>query len=156
MRRAVSVIFVIWWSLCLVVNPYAQDILIKPYEQPNLLLEKDNLFQIHSLEPENRLIKQIQMGIEPDDILLEIKKMHNITVDPEVFNRLYNKPKVDEKKMIREAWKKVFGIDVWYPYYKAKDVERWVKKRLTVKVFKFKGEPQFERNQILYTFKANF
>jgi hypothetical protein len=139
-----------------VVNPYAQDILIKPYEQPNLLLEKDNLFQIHSLEPENKLIKQIQMGIESDDILLEIKKMHNTTVDPEVFNKLYNKPKVDEKKMIREEWKKVFGIDVWYPYYKAKDVERWVKKRLSVKVFKFKGEPQFEKNQILYTFKANF
>jgi len=156
MRRSVIVIFVIWWSLCPVANLYAQNILINPYEQHNLLLEKNNLFQLHSLEPENKPIKQIQMGIESDDILLEIKKMHNTSVDREVFNKLYNKPKVGEEKILREEWKKVFGIDVWYPYYKAKDVERWVKKRLSVKVFKLKGEPKFERNQALYTFKAKF
>lgn len=156
MRRIVSVTLVICQLLWPVVTPLAQDILINPYKPHNILLKKDNLFQIHLLEPENKTIKQIQIGIEPDDILLEIKKGHNTTVDCEVFNKFYNKPKVDEKKMLREEWKKAFGIDVWYPYYKAKDVEKWVKKRLGVKVFKFKGEPQFERNEVLYTFKAKF
>jgi len=156
MRRTVSIILVIWWSLCLTVNLSAQNILIKPYEQQNLLLEKHSLFQIHPLELENKLIKPIKMGIGYYDILLEIKKMRNTTVDREVINKLYNKPKVDKEKMLREEWKKTFGVDVWYPYYKAKDVERWVKKRLSVKVFKLKGEPQFENNQIIYSLKAKF
>jgi hypothetical protein len=140
----------------MVVSPYAQTILVKPYEAPVPLLEKDNLFQIDSLELENRPIKPVKMGIESYDIVLEIKKMRNAALSREVFNKLYNKPKVDEKKMIREEWKKVFGIDVWYPYYKAKDAEKWVKKRFSVKVFKLKGEPQFKKNQILYTFKTKF
>lgn len=156
MRRTVSVIFVIWWSLCPVVNSYAQNILIKPFEQHDILLEKDNLLKMHPLEPEKESIKHIQIGIEPDVILIKIKKKRNTTVDREVFNKLYNKPKIDEEKMLREQWKKAFGIDVWYPYYKAKNVEKWIKKRLSIKIFKLKGEPQFARNQILYTFKAEF
>jgi hypothetical protein len=156
MRGTVSVIFVICWSLWPAVNSYAQNILIKPFEQHNILLEKDNLLKMRPLEPEKESIRHMQIGIEPDIILIKIKKKLNVTVDREVFNKLYNKPKIDEEKMLREQWKKAFGIDVWYPYYKAKSVERWVKKKLSIKIFKLKGEPQFARNQILYTFKVKF
>ena len=83
----------------------------------------------------------------------EIKKLHNTAVNRKVFNMLYNKAKVDEKRMLREAWKRTFGIDVWYPYYKAKEIEDWVKERFSVKIFGLKGKPKFERDHILYIFK---
>lgn len=80
----------------------------------------------------------------------------SVPINHEIFNALYNKPMVDEKKRLREEWKKAFGIDVWYPYYEFKKVEKWVKKRFSVKIFRLKGEPEFARNQILYTLKTKF
>jgi len=87
---------------------------------------------------------------------IRIEKSSNNSVNRSVFKALYNKPKIDEKELIREQWKKAFGIDVWYPYYKVKEVEKWVKKKLSVKIFRLKGEPKFARDQIMYTFKSRF
>lgn len=84
-------------------------------------------------------------------------KMLNIrSVDRKVFNTLYNKPKVDEKKLIRLAWKKAFGVDVWYPYYKAKEIEDWVTDKVSVKVFGFKGKPTIEKGKLFYVLKKTF
>jgi|GEM_PF-2764931 len=83
-------------------------------------------------------------------------KQKKFTVDRKVFNALYNKPKIDEKRLIRLAWKRVFGVDVWYPYYKVKEIEDWVKEKVSVRVFGLKGRPRFENDQILYVFKAKF
>jgi hypothetical protein len=83
-------------------------------------------------------------------------KKLNAAVDRNVFNALYNKPRVDEKKRIRLAWKKVFGVDVWYPYYKVKEIEDWVKEKMSVRAFGFKGKPKFENDQIVYTFRKTF
>jgi hypothetical protein len=80
----------------------------------------------------------------------------NLVVDRSAFDRLYNAPKADEKTQLRREWQQAFGIDVWLPYYKAKEVEGWVKQRFTVKIHHFKGEPQFERNRVLYVFKNRF
>ncbi len=85
-----------------------------------------------------------------------INNSKGFPVNRTVFNALYNKPKIDEKKLIRLAWKKVFGLDVWYPYYKAKEIEDWVKDRMAVRVFGLKGNPTFENNQIVYIFKRKF
>jgi hypothetical protein len=148
MRRIVSVMLVIWWSLCMTVSPYAQTILINPYGPTNP--------QINSLELEDKTAKAIRLGIDPDNIILVIKKRQNTALARGVFNSLYNPPKIDEEKIIREEWRKAFGMDVWRPYYKAKEVEKWVKKKFSVKVFKLKGEPAFEKNQFTYTFKTKF
>jgi len=80
----------------------------------------------------------------------------NAKVNRKAFYALYNKPRLDEKKRLRESWKKAFGLDVWYPYYKTKAVEDWVKEKLSVRVFRIKGKPQFENKQILYVFKLGF
>ncbi|MFA5100006.1 MAG: hypothetical protein WC547_03885, partial [Candidatus Omnitrophota bacterium] len=77
-------------------------------------------------------------------------------IDRAVFNSLCTFPVRDEQQMVREAWKNAFGFDVWYPYYRAKDVERWVKKKASVKIFRMKGEPIIERGRFMYAFKTKF
>lgn len=84
------------------------------------------------------------------------QKYQKLNVDHKVFNSLYNKPVVDEKKVIRTSWKEAFGVDVWLPYYKVKEVEDWVSSRMSVKVFGFKGKPKFENDQFVYVFKKTF
>ena len=61
-----------------------------------------------------------------------------------------------EKKMLRKRWKKMLGIDVFYPYFKAKEVEKWVKDKASIKVFKIKGRPELKEDYIKYIFKIKF
>jgi len=77
-------------------------------------------------------------------------------VDRAYIKAFLNPPKVDEEKTIRQLWKEFFGIDVWYPYYKAKEVEDWVKEKMSVRIWKFKGKPRFRRDRFDYTFKMRF
>lgn len=77
-------------------------------------------------------------------------------VNRPVFNSLYNPPKADEEDIVRKEWQEAFGVDVWYPYYKAKDVEDWIKERMSVRIWKLKGEPQVERTRVFYSFKSRF
>lgn len=63
---------------------------------------------------------------------------------------------IDEYKLIRQTWKEAFGLDVWYPYFAAKELEDKVKKKLGVKIYIFKGEPQIENNMVSYKFKTTF
>ena len=62
----------------------------------------------------------------------------------------------EEKKILREKWKQFLGIDIFYPYFKAKEVEKWIRDKASIKIFGMKGRPKFDRNQIIYTFKATF
>ncbi|KPK98157.1 MAG: hypothetical protein AMJ95_05440 [Omnitrophica WOR_2 bacterium SM23_72] len=64
--------------------------------------------------------------------------------------------KREEKKIIREAWKEWLGVDIWYPYFKAKEIEDWIKDRFRVKIFRFKGRLQFEKERLTYTFRMRF
>jgi hypothetical protein len=127
-------------------------------ENCRLLFTPDHKPRYRLIEHDDLLEKYLQeLKIEPAVTMkIEVKKLSSFTVDRKVFNALYNKPWVDEKKLIRDAWRKVFGIDVWYPYYKAKEIEDWVKERMCIKVFKLKGNPEFRKDQILYVFKAKF
>ncbi len=61
-----------------------------------------------------------------------------------------------EKKILRRKWKKILGIDVFYPYFKAKEIEKWVKDKASIKVFKIKGRPEFKEDHIKYIFKIKF
>ncbi len=44
------------------------------------------------------------------------KKVYAATID-----------KKEEKRILREKWKKLLGIDIFDPYFKAKKVEKWVR-----------------------------
>ncbi|MFH0826806.1 MAG: hypothetical protein V1923_02830 [Candidatus Omnitrophota bacterium] len=66
------------------------------------------------------------------------------------------KKKKEEKEIIREAWKEWLGVDIWYPYFKAKEIEDWIKDRFRVKIFRFKGRLKFEKEQVAYTFRMQF
>jgi hypothetical protein len=176
MKKAMTIIFFLCWFF----NPskplLAQGIIITAYEPQSFLLKKENILAVHydtwfgSGPGEllkmhfgiyqdygifGRFVRLTESGLTSSmqqEIIIPKKNI----VDRKVFNALYNKPKSDEKELLRQAWKDVFGIDVWYPYYKAKKIERWVKKRLSIRIFKFKGEPEFQRDQVLYTLKTIF
>jgi hypothetical protein len=62
----------------------------------------------------------------------------------------------DEKKILREKWRKLLRVDIFYPYFRAKQVEEWVRDKASVDFFDLKGRPKFENNQIKYIFKAKF
>lgn len=169
MRQAASLVLILCWSLCSVANPYAQTIPLESYGPGTLVLEKYNLLQVNSLEldssslkpahspeRENSITKPIRTRMQPDDILLKIKNMHDSVVNRAMFSKLYSQPNVDEKKMIREEWKKALGMDVWSPYYKVRDIEKRIKKKLGVKIFKFKGEPEFSKKKFIYSFNMKF
>jgi hypothetical protein len=87
---------------------------------------------------------------------LLIEQPRVIHIDRGVLNSFSQKRAYDENLMVRQAWSETFGFDIWYPYYRAKAVEGWVKKKVSVKVFKLKGEAEFEKGRIMYTFKTKF
>jgi hypothetical protein len=84
---------------------------------------------------------------------LQMAQNHIIS---ERVKALGNSQAIDEYKIIRQAWEEAFGVDVWYPYFRAKKLEDSVKKKLRVKIFKLKGEPQIEKNRVSYAFKTPF
>jgi hypothetical protein len=57
---------------------------------------------------------------------------------------------------IREKWKETFGVDVWYPYYQVKKVERWVKKRFSFRIRKIKCKPRIKRGLANYICEKKF
>jgi hypothetical protein len=72
------------------------------------------------------------------------------------FKRTYNKPVVNDSELVRAEWTAAFGCDVWYPYYVAKDIERQISNRVSIKLFKMKGKPKFDKRAVYYIFKMAF
>jgi hypothetical protein len=62
----------------------------------------------------------------------------------------------EERIRLRKAWKRLLGADIFFPYFKAKEVEEWVREKAKIKFFNIKGKPEFNRNQIQYIFKIKF
>ena len=62
----------------------------------------------------------------------------------------------DEKKKLRNEWKRLVGADIFYPHFKMKEVEDWVKEKGSIKFFNLKGKPQFSKDEIKYIFKVKF
>jgi len=62
----------------------------------------------------------------------------------------------EEKRILREKWQEWLGIDIFYPYYKAKEIENWVCDRTKVKIFSLRGRLKFENKQLRYTFSMRF
>jgi hypothetical protein len=69
-----------------------------------------------------------------------------------------NKPVDDnaEKIVLREQWERNIGIDVFYPYFKAKELESRVREKTSVRVLKLRGRSEFKTNEAKYTFSIKF
>lgn len=65
-------------------------------------------------------------------------------------------PPKDDKKELRERWKELLGLDVFIPYFKAKEAEDWIKEKVSIRFRGFKGKPHFKDDQIKYIFKIKF
>jgi hypothetical protein len=86
--------------------------------------------------------------------------------DPQTFGRLFDSRVVcdrrdegKERELLREQWEEFLGIDVFYPYYKVKQVEKYVKDRTKVEFFQFKGRAEFDEgssSSFRYIFRKKF
>ena len=61
-----------------------------------------------------------------------------------------------EKEKVREQWKRALGIDVFLPYFKAKELAKKTEKKTKTKVFKLKGKAKIEEDEVKYIFKLKF
>jgi hypothetical protein len=63
-----------------------------------------------------------------------------------------------EREKSRKEWKEFLGIDVFYPYFKAKEVESYIKEKASVNFFNMKGRAEFDEdsNEVKYIFKKRF
>ena len=69
-----------------------------------------------------------------------------------------NIEKREEKKILRQKWEELTGVDIFYPYFKAKEIENWVSEKFKVKLFKMQGRLKLsgENNQVRYAFSVKF
>jgi len=61
-----------------------------------------------------------------------------------------------ERIVLREQWEKNLGIDVFYPYFKVKELESKVRQKTSVRVFKIRGKSELKSNEAKYTFSVKF
>ena len=61
-----------------------------------------------------------------------------------------------ESITIREQWERNLGIDIFYPYFKAKELESKVREKTSVRILKLKGKAEFKNNEAKYIFKVRF
>lgn len=61
-----------------------------------------------------------------------------------------------ERIVIREQWKRNLGIDIFSPYFKARELESKVREKTSVRVLKLKGKTEFKNNEAKYIFKLKF
>lgn len=143
-RRIFILTVLIFFIFCTVVSVWAQNVIIQVYNPQILLLKTNNLWQSNFSGLENNFSQLIQKGSE------------NSGSSRKVFKLLYNKSKIDEKAILRQEWEGAFGFDVWSPYYKYREMEKSVKSKFSVHIFKLKGEPRVEKGKIFYVFTATF
>jgi len=77
----------------------------------------------------------------------------------EWVNTQSSSKKIDENSenmLIREQWERGLGIDIFYPYFKARELESKVSKKTSVRVLKIRGKPQFKSNEAKYIFNIKF
>lgn len=61
-----------------------------------------------------------------------------------------------EKIILRDQWERALGIDIFYPYFKAKELESKVREKTSVRIFKVRGKSEFKSNEAKYTFTIKF
>jgi len=61
-----------------------------------------------------------------------------------------------EKIILREQWERNIGIDIFYPYFKAKELESKVRKKTSTRILKMRGKSEFKSNEAKYIFSIKF
>jgi len=61
-----------------------------------------------------------------------------------------------EKIILRDQWERTLGMDIFYPYFKAKELESKVREKTSVRIFKVRGKPEFKSNEAKYIFTIKF
>ena len=61
-----------------------------------------------------------------------------------------------KKKILRKRWKELLKVDIFYPYFKAKEIEDWASDKASIDILDIKGRAKFENDQIKYIFKKSF
>ena len=167
MFLALRIAFMIgfWLSMC--SGLLAQNWMINPLEQQTPAFKSVNSFPSYITEPPKDQVDSMPLHMKPYELRRNYS-LRDAFYDKEMFlptgndgikeriKSLTNIKSTDDYKLIRQAWKEVFGMDVWYPYFALKKIEGSIKKKFTVKVFKLKGEPEFEKNWVSYAFKTTF
>lgn len=64
--------------------------------------------------------------------------------------------KDQEKKQLREEWKHMIGLDIFYPYFKAKELTKKVEQKTSFKVMKLKGKMEINEDEVKYIFSIKF
>lgn len=170
-RRVILLIVFIFLVFCAASVVLAQNAVIQVYDPQIPALKATGLLQINFQGLENNLSQPIRRELEAYYVSLlyqapvpvyskpervEVKEPAKEPTSREVFKLFYNMPSLDEKAILRREWEEAFGFDVWSPYYKYKEIEKVVKKKFSVQVFKLKGEPRVEKGKIFYVFAGTF
>lgn len=62
--------------------------------------------------------------------------------------------KEKDKQTLREEWKDfLHGLDIFYPYFKAKELEDWIGEKIKIEFLNLKGKPKIEEDEIFYIFR---
>lgn len=61
-----------------------------------------------------------------------------------------------EKEKIRWQWKRALGIDLFFPYFKAKEIAKKTESKTKTKVFRLKGKAKIKKDEVKYIFKLKF
>lgn len=152
----------IWSLLCLVVVPLsAQNILVMPGMDllSSLQFAPEPFFAAVEYPSSPAPLRfSLKYGGDSDDRgRLELTVTNNGTPAHEENCRRFTEiKKIDENQHLRDAWREAFGFDVWYPYYKEKEIEGWVRQKFRVRILRLKGEPQFSSKGFTYIFKSIF
>lgn len=62
----------------------------------------------------------------------------------------------EEKIVLREQWERRLGVDIFYPYFKAREIESKVSKKGSIKVLNISGKPEIKSNEAKYIFRIKF
>ena len=61
-----------------------------------------------------------------------------------------------EKDVLRKKWEDLIGVDIFYPYFKAKEVEKVVGDATKIQVFDMTGKTEIKKGRVQYIFKRKF
>lgn len=91
---------------------------------------------------------------EKGEVLVPSEKENQDLRFLKIINEEEKIDKKEEKKILREEWKDLLhGLDIFYPYFKAKEIEEWLGEKASIRIFNIKGKPKLEEDEIFYVFK---
>lgn len=61
-----------------------------------------------------------------------------------------------ERQTIREQWQQATGVDLFYPYFKIRELKIRTENKTKVKFFRLRGKARLEEDQAKYIFSVKF